>query len=132
MENTGSQERDRQISGDNLAGLQELHHLGLANNGLQRVEENFFNSTPNLKLLDLSANRGVSFQDGSFLGLSQLEKLRLISCNIATLPPSVFSPLVSLTSLNLRSSLRTPLISLLTRRTRRRSLVSSWTASPTV
>ena len=101
---SSSQDKLSQISRDSLAGLSQLHHLGLANNGLQLVGNNFFNSTPNIKILDLSANRGVNIQNGSFLGLSQLEELRLISCNIANLPPSVFSPLVNLNNLNLQGN----------------------------
>ena len=101
-----SSSRDKlgQIEADSLAGLPSLQHLGLANNGLQLVEKSFFSSTPDIKILDLSANRGVNIQAGGFLGLSQLEELRLISCNIASLPASVFSPLLSLTSLNLQDN----------------------------
>ena len=101
---TSSQEKLRQISGESLAGLQPLHHLGLVNNGLKLLTRNFFNSTPHIKILDLSNNRGLNIEEGSFLGLTQLEELRLMSCNIANLPASVFSPLVSLTDLSLQGN----------------------------
>ena len=99
-----SQERTRRLQADTLAGLEQLHHLGLANNGLEKVDRSFFVQTPNIRILDLSANRGIVIEDGTFRNLKMLEELRLMSCNIEDISEEIFQDLPSLSDLNLHDN----------------------------
>ena len=99
-----SQDVNRELQGGQLQGLHQLSHLGLANNGIKYINSSFFLQTPDIKILDLSANRGLHIEDGTFDNLKMLQELRLMSCDIEMIPGDMFQ-LPSLTDLNLNDNL---------------------------
>ena len=92
------------LEGAHLAGLSGLCHLDLANNGIKRIKTDFFKDFPHLKVLDLSSNDGIVFEEGSLDNLTKLEELKLSSCGIQTISRDFFAKMSSLKILNLHGN----------------------------
>lgn len=98
----------KNITGNNIPHFpRELHTLLLGYNLIERIPPTTFNNMSNLFELDLSWNRLVYLDEGTFDGLASLRKLFLngnlnYSLNI---PNDIFKPLVSLTYLNVAYNL---------------------------
>ena len=96
--------RMRYLSADFFGNLNSLSLLDLSYNRLPEISNNIFEGRQNLTYLDLGSNDGLVLNLHSFLGLSKLKSLRLVSDwipNATSFPVLVFKPLVQLTELNL-------------------------------
>ncbi|EDW58374.1 chaoptin [Drosophila virilis] len=72
-----SQCQIRQLSGDLLAGLQDLKHIHLAGNQLQELQDGSFVNLWNISSIDLSNNQINSIRAGAFVNVMQLKRLDL-------------------------------------------------------
>ncbi|KAF5295961.1 hypothetical protein FQA39_LY12733 [Lamprigera yunnana] len=76
--------------------------IKLSFNEITFVSRDFFANTPNLRKLDLSHNRIMSFSDSNiFVGLKNLTVLNLSFNSLSTLPEDTFKSLVNLQELDL-------------------------------
>ncbi|XP_065333205.1 toll-like receptor 13 [Cloeon dipterum] len=95
--------RIKYIENGTFYDMPQLTTLSLCNT-LVDLGSNFLQAVPNLRILDLSNNENLKFEPSVFKGLGNLEKLRLINCNIEFKPDSdvdYFIHMPNLTDLHL-------------------------------
>ncbi|XP_053671346.1 slit homolog 2 protein [Anopheles nili] len=85
-----------------LIRLDKLTFLDLSSNQLSHLDsDSFSEASKSLRRLYLNNNPLALPDDGTFLGLPELEELYLIDCNLTELPAQAFSELGGLTLLDL-------------------------------
>eukprot|EP00092_Neocalanus_flemingeri_P030633 GFUD01033261.1.p1 GENE.GFUD01033261.1~~GFUD01033261.1.p1 ORF type:complete len:1088 (+),score=206.14 GFUD01033261.1:331-3594(+) len=104
VSNTKRGKEEMGLQGSHFTDLSSLYHLDLANNGIKYVDRNFFRDIQNLKVLDLSSNNGLAFEEGSLENLTKLEELKLSSCGIKTIPENFFETMPNLKILNVHDN----------------------------
>ncbi|KRT84096.1 hypothetical protein AMK59_524, partial [Oryctes borbonicus] len=90
---------DLEIEPDGFAGLTNLLHLKIIDNGLYKLENRVFYGLGKLQRLDLTNCSIESVQDATFEGLRSLESLDLANNEIKSITPKTFKDLSSLASL---------------------------------
>lgn len=78
-----------------------LQELSLANNQIDRIQNDAFSAAKNLVSLDLRGCQISSIEIHAFRGLSVLRKLILTDNNINTIPTTSFAPLIQLENFKL-------------------------------
>ena len=89
------------LQGSHFSGFSSLYHLDLANNGIKYINKDFFRDFQNLKVLDLSSNDGIEFEEASLDNLTVLEELKLGSCGIKKMSENFFNKMTNLKILSL-------------------------------